>query len=323
MKRAAIVSLIIHVSLFLVLLLGLSNPLDNLIKDNRPMVIDFINVADVSAAPKLSAINQKKHNALKPTPETKSVETTPPPIPTKTLETKEPEKKVEDKPEPKPEKKPDPKPDADAMPILKKDAKKKEPPKKLEPKIESPKKQEKKKETPKKIDPKKDKEKKKDKKSDDKALVNLHRSKTSDPKKKIDQKAKASPKTLDDLVNKKDDIDGAEQQGSPAETIANTITANEIDAVRQTISKCWTFHAGSQGAKDIIVDIDMKLDPDGTVTHAEIVDKSRMARDPVFRTAAESAKRAVLDPNCSPLPLPAKKYNEWKELIFAFNPKDM
>ncbi len=322
MKRAAIVSLIIHMSLFLVLLLGLSNPLDNLIKDNRPMVIDFINVADVSAAPKLSAMNQKKQDALKPTPEIKPVETTPPPMPTKTLETKEPEKKEEDKPLPKPEKKPDPKHDPDAMPILKKEAKKKEPPKKLDKKPEQ-KKEEKKKDTSKKTDLKKDNEKKKDKKSDDKALVNLHKSKTSDPKKKIDPKAKSSPKTIDDLTSKLADVDGAEQQGSPAETIANTITANEIDAVRQTISKCWTFHAGSQGAKDIIVDIEMKLDPDGTVKHAEIVDKSRMARDPIFRTAAESAKRAVLDPNCSPLPLPAKKYNEWKELIFAFNPKDM
>ena len=323
MKRAAIVSIIIHVSLFIILLVGINDPFNKVIKDNRPMVIDFVNVGDVSAAPKLSAMNQKKQDTLKPVPETKPAETTPPPVPEKKLEKAEPEKKPEE--EKKPEPKATEKPDADAMPILKKEAKKKPEPKKEDVKKEKPKKPEPKKTPPKKEEPKKDtsKEKKKDKKSDDSALVNLHKSKASDKNKKVDPKAKAPQKSLDDLMSKMADVDGSNDQGSPADTISNTITATEIDAVRQTISKCWTFHAGSQGAKDITVDIEMKLDPDGTVKHAEIVDKARMARDPNFRTAAESAKRAVLDPNCSPLPLPEKKYNEWKELIFAFNPKDM
>ena len=67
----------------------------------------------------------------------------------------------------------------------------------------------------------------------------------------------------------------------------------------------------------------MELDPNGNVTKAEIVDSNRMASDPDFRTAAENAYRAVLDPNCNPLPLPKERYDEWKDLELSFNPKEM
>jgi len=48
-----------------------------------------------------------------------------------------------------------------------------------------------------------------------------------------------------------------------------------------------------------------------------------IASDPDFRTAAENAYRAVLDPNCNPLPLPKERYDEWKDLELSFNPKEM
>jgi hypothetical protein len=319
MKRAAIVSLIIHVIVVILIIVGISDPFNRLIKDNSPMVIDFVSVADISAAPKLSPINQKKQDAVKPPVETKPQDTTPPPqVEKKVIEEKKekPEPKVEPKAEPKKE---TPKVDPDAAPILKKDPKN-EKPKKDE------KKEDKKKDT---VKPKTDKPKesvkdqKKTKKTDDKALVNLQKAKESDKNKKPDPKAKNSAKAMDDMFNKLVDEDGSDVQGAPADSIGAALTANEIDAVRQTIRKCWTFHAGSQGSKDIIVDIQMELAPDGTVKEAEIMDKDRLAKDPAFRTAAESAKRAVLDPNCSPLPLPPKKYEQWKTSAFRFNPKDM
>ena len=319
MKRAAIVSLLIHIFIFILILVGIGDPFNRLIKDNSPMVIDFVNVAETSAAPKLSPINQKKQDAVKPLAETKPQETTPPPPEEKKV-LEETKIKSEPKPEPKSEpKKEEPKVDPDAAPILKKD------PKKQEPKKDN-KKDDKKKDI---VKPKADKQKetlkdqKKTKKTDDKALVNLHKAKTNDKNKKPDAKAKNSAKAMDDLLNKLVDEDGSDQQGAPADSIGATLTANEIDAVRQAIRKCWTFHAGSQGAKDIVVDIQMELEPDGTVKTAEIMDKDRMAKDPAFRTAAESAKRAVLDKDCSPLPFPPKKYEQWKTSAFRFNPKDM
>lgn len=320
MKRAAIASLLIHIFIFILILVGIGDPFNRLIKDNQPMVIDFVNVAETSAAPKLSPMNQKKQDAIKPPAQEKSQDTTPPPTAEKKV-LEETKQKSEIKAEPKSDsKKETSKVDPDAAHILKKD------PKKDVYKKDDKKKDDKKKEV---VKPKSDKQKetlkdqKKTKKSDDKALVNLHKSKDSDKNKKPDPKAKKSAKAMDDLLNKLVDEDGSDQQGAPADSIGATLTANEIDAVRQAIRKCWTFHAGSQGAKDIIVDIQMDLEPDGTVKAAEIMDKDRMAKDPAFRTAAESAKRAVLDKDCSPLPFPPKKYEQWKTSAFRFNPKDM
>jgi hypothetical protein len=48
-----------------------------------------------------------------------------------------------------------------------------------------------------------------------------------------------------------------------------------------------------------------------------------MNNDPYFNIAAESARRAVLDPRCNPLPLPKDKYDKWKSMTMSFNPKDM
>lgn len=317
MKRAAIASLLIHIFLFVLVIVGVGDPFNRLIKDNQPMIIDFVNVAETSAAPKLSPVNQKKSDAIKPPVDSKPQETTPPPQAEKKV-VEETKLKTEPKKEPKIEPKKDkPKVDPDAAHILKKD-----------PKKDIKKKEEKK--DPKKKDalkPKEEKQKEKDqkktKKSDDKALVNMQKSKSNDKTKKPDPKAKQSAKAIDDMLNKLVDEEGSDEQGAPADSMGPVLTANEIDAVRQAIRKCWTFHAGSQGAKDIIVDIQMDLEPDGTVKSAEIMDKDRFAKDPAFRTAAESAKRAVLDPNCSPLPFPPKKYDKWKTSAFRFNPKDM
>ena len=100
----------------------------------------------------------------------------------------------------------------------------------------------------------------KKKKTDNAALVNLHKTKNSDKNKKPDPKAKNSAKAMDDMLNKLVDEDGSDTQGAPADSIGAALTANEIDAVRQTIRKCWTFDAGSQGAKDIVVDIQDNMD---------------------------------------------------------------
>ena len=39
-----------------------------------------------------------------------------------------------------------------------------------------------------------------------------------------------------------------------------------------------------------------------------------------FRTAAESALRAVNHPECKKLKVPEKKYQTWKEIILDFDP---
>lgn len=99
------------------------------------------------------------------------------------------------------------------------------------------------------------------------------------------------------------------------------LTISEIDWIRQQISRCWNIPAGARDAENLIVEIRAVFNPDGSVARAEILDTGRMASDPFYRAAAESAYRAVLQ--CSPLQMPPKKYNVWKIVTLRFNPKEM
>jgi outer membrane biosynthesis protein TonB len=100
------------------------------------------------------------------------------------------------------------------------------------------------------------------------------------------------------------------------------LTMSEIDAIRQQLSKCWNVPAGARDAQNLAVEIRVMFNPDGSVARAEIVDTSRMASDAFYRTAAESAYRAVL--LCSPLQqMPVKKYNTWKNVTLNFDPREM
>jgi hypothetical protein len=101
------------------------------------------------------------------------------------------------------------------------------------------------------------------------------------------------------------------------------LTASELDLVREQIAHCWNINAGARDAKDLVVEIRAAVQPDGTVSQATIVDQSRANSDPMFRAAAESARRAFFNPNCTPLKLPADKYATWKDLVVDFSPKDI
>jgi hypothetical protein len=92
--------------------------------------------------------------------------------------------------------------------------------------------------------------------------------------------------------------------------------------VRQQIARCWNLPAGAKDAENLIIEIKVGMNPDGTVREARIANQSRMS-DGFFRAAAESALRAVLNPRCQPFKLPSEKYNIWQTMILTFNPKEM
>jgi len=329
MKNAVIASGILHLLILVLFGMSIGNPFQKTLKDQQPIVVDFVRIDDKSAAPKLSPMNKKMEDLPKPEPveekkpeEPKVPELTESHAQEKELPPPPPEepKKPEEKPIEKPKEVEPPK--KEEAPVLKKkEPEKKKPEKKPEPPKKPEKKADKKPEK-KKEEKKKDAKKKDKKKPADKAEVNLRKNKASDKNKKPDPKAKKSAKSsLDDLLKEVNDESG--EEGAPAETVGEVVTATQIDAIRQKIRKCWFVPAGLKGAKDMVVDIKMEIGRDGTVTKADIVDKGRMAQDSGFRTAAENARRAVLDPQCNPLPLPADKYDQWKDLEMSFNPKDM
>ena len=109
----------------------------------------------------------------------------------------------------------------------------------------------------------------------------------------------------------------------PRPSLDERLTISELDAIRRQIEACWSIPAGARDAQNLIVDISVVMNPDGTVQKAEIVDRSRLTGDPFYRAAAESALRAVLHPRCSPLRLPPQKYQQWRRFTLSFNPKEL
>ena len=93
--------------------------------------------------------------------------------------------------------------------------------------------------------------------------------------------------------------------------------------MRQQIQRCWNLPAGAKDAHTMIISIRMVMNPDGSVQQARILDQAKMSTDPFYRTMAESALRATLNPRCQPFKLPPEKFDRWKTMKLTFDPRDM
>ena len=97
--------------------------------------------------------------------------------------------------------------------------------------------------------------------------------------------------------------------------------ANQIAAVIKTrVEAIWSVPAGVRDAGDLVVTIRIRLDRDGAVRSAEILD-ANYAEDPNFRAMAESALRAVQ--RVSPIKALRRfgdDYNEWRDVTMTFRP---
>jgi outer membrane biosynthesis protein TonB len=106
--------------------------------------------------------------------------------------------------------------------------------------------------------------------------------------------------------------------------ISANLTASEMDALSQQLRRCWSLPATAKDAQDLVVDVDITVNPDRTLAAApQVADQGRMASDPAFRAAAMAATRALRNPECSPLALPPDKYQEWQSMTVHFDPKEM
>ncbi len=138
-----------------------------------------------------------------------------------------------------------------------------------------------------------------------------------DDKKQKKQKNKKPDENFDQMMAKA--LQSQKTQYDPT----RPLTISQIDYVRQQIARCWNLPAGAKDAENLIIEIKVSMNPDGTVREARIQNQSRMLADGFFRAAAESALRAVLNPQCQPFKLPKDKYNIWQTMTLTFNPKEM
>lgn len=141
-------------------------------------------------------------------------------------------------------------------------------------------------------------------------------------KAKVDLTKKiTSEKSVADLLNKQ--MGNGSKKAGMSESYAEELTGTEIDLLNNHMRKFWNIPSGHERINEIDVEIELFISAEGVVEKAKIVDQKRFFSDSAFRIVAESALRAVLDPECSPLPLNKSKYNQWKHMIFVFDPKSM
>ena len=113
----------------------------------------------------------------------------------------------------------------------------------------------------------------------------------------------------------------APKQGEGAPRVSVFERNELIQEIQRQVRGCWRLDPGALEAEDMVVEIHVTLNPDGSVRQARIVDVVRMVQDAYFRSAAENARRAIN--KCSPFKLPHGKYSVWRELTLRFNPREM
>lgn len=118
----------------------------------------------------------------------------------------------------------------------------------------------------------------------------------------------------------KPDVQPTPQAASQA-PLGDELTTSERDAINQQFRNCWHPDIGMQGLEEIVVDIVVQLNPDGSVFRAFYADPARVNSDHRYRVVAEGAMRAVNE--CSPLRVPfSKNYETWKQMTLSFNPRE-
>lgn len=110
---------------------------------------------------------------------------------------------------------------------------------------------------------------------------------------------------------------------SQVANLSDRLTMSEIDALRRQLATCWNVLSGAKYAENLVIEVRVVVNPDRTVQQATIINQPLYNTDTYYKAAADAAIRALHNPRCSPLALPAGKYNEWKTTVITFDPRDM
>jgi len=292
MQFSLIISFLFHAVIILVAYFGIPLlPERDLVVD-APIVVEIINIDDVSNVPAPQPKAKKKPEPKKPEPP-KEKPKPPPPAPEKPT------------PQPEPEAEPEPAPEPEAEPVPEKKVEKKPKPK---PEVVKPKPRLKTVKVSRKPKPPK-------KELDFTSLMkNLDLKKTP----KAEKKEEDQPK-LDDFAK---DIAAAIKKPSQFSDASRPLSITEIDALRQHIAKCWNPPIGAKDAENLKIEIEVTMNQDGTPRAASIGSRSNLS-DPFYRAAAESALRAVNNRRCWPYPLSPETYDQWQNMTLVFDPREL
>jgi outer membrane biosynthesis protein TonB len=132
-------------------------------------------------------------------------------------------------------------------------------------------------------------------------------------------------KTLEDEQQEQQEMAQTQQEYDPNQPLSVTEENAILSLITKQIQRCWNVPAGARNAQDLIVLVDVDISENGTLKFIGFSQGGSGGNynDEFYRVAADSARRAILDPRCNPLrQLPtADRYNFWKELTLGFDPK--
>ncbi|MBS0185187.1 MAG: energy transducer TonB [Proteobacteria bacterium] len=274
----------------------------------KPIPIEIINISELSVAPPPKKSEDEPTKPLSPVKPDPLPEPDPIPEP-------EPMPVSEPVPEiiPEPVIDPLPSPEPAPLPEPEKKPEKITPEVKKQPNLPAP---------PEKPKPLKKEEKEKSSKKEEKK-------EKKQVKKKEDSFFNDIEKALENLDDKKKERqpnigDKAEKaQPNEASIIGDELSISELDALKRQLAECWSPPSGMQNAETMIVELNVSIQPDGSVRDVKIVDLNRYQSDTLFKPAADAARRAVLNPKCNPLKIPPNKYESLKTFILKFDPREM
>ncbi|MBP0443552.1 hypothetical protein J8J14_02065, partial [Roseomonas sp. SSH11] len=113
----------------------------------------------------------------------------------------------------------------------------------------------------------------------------------------------------------------APSRGGGAPTGTAALTSGEIRGVADKISECWSVDAGAPDLASIIVELRVEADANGVVR--VVRPAGSIPTEPRARAVFEAARRALMDPKCSPLPFPRDKLAAINNATFRFNPRGL
>jgi colicin import membrane protein len=148
------------------------------------------------------------------------------------------------------------------------------------------------------------------------------------PKRPAPPAPKFDPKKVEALLDKRDStrlaaagqtLNNNASLGAPTGR-ASQLSLSELDALRQRLAQLWSIPAGAKDPQELVVQIRIKLKPDGTLAAPPMVLTS--GRSALFVAARDSAIRALFRGQPYDMLRP-ENYELWKDVEITFDPRDM
>lgn len=111
---------------------------------------------------------------------------------------------------------------------------------------------------------------------------------------------------------------GSKESGGAQEL--GELSTSAIAALVEMIRPCWTI-TPLPGADKILISLDVRLNKQGYVETVQVLNPNWS--NPLYKTVAHSATRALSDKRCQPFKLPVQEYDKWKRLTINFCPCDL